>query len=383
MVGAMSARPFNFAAGPSMLPESVLQRAADDMLNWHGSGMSVMEMTHRGSVYLGLFEKVMGDFRRLLNLPADYKILFMQGGATAQNALIPLNLLGANRKADYVNTGHWSTKSINEAKQYGDVHLAASAQAASVVNGLDQPAFTYIPDMANWDVRPDSSYLHICGNETIGGVEYWQWPDMQALGAPDVPLVVDMSSHILSRPIDVTRFALAYGGAQKNLGISGLTFVILNEALIRDRIKKPLPGCPTVFDYRKVLENDSMFNTPPTYAIYLTGLVLEWIEAQGGVAAMEAKNRQKAEMLYGALDASIFYRTRVAKNARSFMNVPFYLPDERLYEPFLKGAQERGLLNLKGHKAVGGLRASMYNAMPIEGVRALLDWLAVFEKEQA
>jgi phosphoserine aminotransferase len=307
----------------------------------------------------------------------------MQGGATAQNALIPLNLLGANRKADYVNTGHWSTKSINEAKQYGDVHLAASAQAASVVNGLDQPAFTYIPDMANWDVRPDSSYLHICGNETIGGVEYWQWPDMQALGAPDVPLVVDMSSHILSRPIDVTRFALAYGGAQKNLGISGLTFVILNEALIRDRIKKPLPGCPTVFDYRKVLENDSMFNTPPTYAIYLTGLVLEWIEAQGGVAAMEAKNRQKAEMLYGALDASIFYRTRVAKNARSFMNVPFYLPDERLYEPFLKGAQERGLLNLKGHKAVGGLRASMYNAMPIEGVRALLDWLAVFEKEQA
>ena len=379
----MSGRPFNFAAGPSMLPESVLQRAADEMLNWHGSGMSVMEMTHRGATYLGLFEKVMADFRRLLNLPSDYKILFMQGGASAQNALIPLNLLGTNRKADYVNTGHWSTKSINEARQYGDVHVAASAQHAAVIQGVDQPAFTYVPDMAKWDVRPDASYLHICGNETIGGVEYWQWPDLQALGAPNVPLVVDMSSHILSRPMDMSRFAVAYGGAQKNLGISGLTFVILNESLVRERVKSPLLGCPSVFDYRKVLENDSMFNTPPTYAIYLTGLVLEWIESQGGVEAMQARNLQKAQMLYGAFDGSYFYRTRVAKSARSFMNIPFYLPDDRLYEPFLKGAQERGLLNLKGHKAVGGLRASLYNAMPIEGVQALLDWLAAFEKEQA
>jgi len=379
----MSGRPFNFAAGPSMLPESVLQRAADEMLNWHGSGMSVMEMTHRGATYLGLFEKVMADFRRLLNLPSDYKILFMQGGASAQNALIPLNLLGTNRKADYVNTGHWSTKSINEARQYGDVHVAASAQHAAVIQGVDQPAFTYVPDMAKWDVRPDASYLHICGNETIGGVEYWQWPDLQALGAPNVPLVVDMSSHILSRPMDMSRFAVAYGGAQKNLGISGLTFVILNESLVRERVKSPLLGCPSVFDYRKVLENDSMFNTPPTYAIYLTGLVLEWIESQGGVEAMQARNLQKAQMLYGAFDGSYFYRTRVAKSARSFMNIPFYLPDDRLYEPFLKGAQERGLLNLKGHKAVGGLRASLYNAMPVEGVQALLDWLAAFEKEQA
>lgn len=379
----MSGRPFNFAAGPSMLPESVLQRAADEMLNWHGSGMSVMEMTHRGATYLGLFEKVMADFRRLLNLPSDYKILFMQGGASAQNALIPLNLLGTNRKADYVNTGHWSTKSINEARQYGDVHVAASAQHAAVIQGVDQPAFTYVPDMAKWDVRPDASYLHICGNETIGGVEYWQWPDLQALGAPNVPLVVDMSSHILSRPMDMSRFAVAYGGAQKNLGISGLTFVILNESLVRERVKSPLLGCPSVFDYRKVLENDSMFNTPPTYAIYLTGLVLEWIESQGGVEAMQARNLQKAQMLYGAFDGSYFYRTRVAKSARSFMNIPFYLPDDRLYEPFLKGAQERGLLNLKGHKAVGGLRASLYNAMPVEGVQALLDWLVAFEKEQA
>jgi len=376
MVRSLTTRPYNFAAGPATLPEPVLQRAADEMLNWHGSGMSVMEMTHRGAVYLGLFEKVMADFRRLLHLPAHYKILFMQGGATAQNALVPLNLMGSGRKADYVNTGHWSTKSIQEAKQYGDVHVAASAQD-------DAYPFTSIPDMARWRVRPDASYLHICGNETIGGVEYWQWPDRAALGAPNVPLVVDMSSHILSRPMDFTQFDLVYGGAQKNLGISGLTFVILNEALIRERVPSTLPGCPTVFDYRKVLDNDSMFNTPPTYAIYLTGLLLEWIDAQGGAEAMGRRNAEKAALLYGALDASGFYQTRVAKSARSFMNVPFYLPDDRLYEPFLKGAQARGLLNLKGHNAVGGLRASLYNAMPIAGVTALVEWLKTFEKEHA
>ena len=372
---SMTARPYNFAAGPATLPQSVLERAADEMLNWHGSGMSVMEMTHRGPVYLGLFEKVMADFRRLLNLPAHYKILFMQGGATAQNAFVPMNLMGDVRKADYVNTGHWSTKSIHEARQYGDVHVAASAEAAQ--------SFTYIPKYSDWRVRPDSAYLHICGNETIGGVEFWDWPEMGALGAPNVPLVVDMSSHLLSRPIDLTQFALAYGGAQKNLGIAGLTFVILDEDLIRKRVKAPLAGCPSVFDYRRVMENDSMFNTPPTYAIYLTGLVLEWIESQGGAEAMGKRNAEKAKLLYGALDASKFYQTRVEKSARSFMNVPFYLPDDRLYEPFLKGAQERGLMNLKGHKAVGGLRASIYNAMPLAGVEALVAWLAEFEKERA
>jgi len=375
-------RPYNFAAGPAMLPEAVLQRAAQEMLDWHGSGMSVMEMSHRGAAYLSLFEKVMSDFRRLLSLPANYKILFMQGGATAQNALVPLNLLGANRKADYVNTGHWSTKSIGEARQYGDIHVAATAEAARV-NPVSQHAYTYIPDAKEWKVRPEASYLHICGNETIGGVEYWQWPDLKSLSAPDVPLVVDMSSHILSRPMDFTQFDLVYGGAQKNLGISGLTFVILNEALIRERVPSTLPGCPTVFDYRKVLDNDSMFNTPPTYAIYLTGLLLEWIDGQGGAEAMGRRNAEKAALLYGVLDASGFYQTRVAKSARSFMNVPFYLPDDRLYEPFLKGAQARGLLNLKGHKAVGGLRASLYNAMPIAGVTALVEWLKTFEKEHA
>ena len=375
-------RPYNFAAGPAMLPEAVLQRAAQEMLDWHGSGMSVMEMSHRGAAYLSLFEKVISDFRRLLSLPAHYKILFMQGGATAQNALVPLNLMGTNRKADYVNTGHWSTKSIGEARQYGDIHVAATAEAARV-NPVSQHAYTYIPDAKEWKVRPDASYLHICGNETIGGVEYWQWPDLKSLSAPDVPLVVDMSSHILSRPMDFSQFALVYGGAQKNLGISGLTFVILDEHLIRERVKAPLAGCPSVFDYRKVLDHDSMFNTPATYAIYLTGLLLEWIEAQGGAAAMGHRNAEKASLLYRFLDESSFYQTRVAANARSFMNVPFYLPDDRLYEPFLRGAQDRGLLGLKGHKAVGGLRASLYNAMPIEGVRALLAWMTEFEKERA
>jgi len=381
----MTTRPFNFAAGPSTLPEAVLSRAAQEMLDWHGSGMSVMEMTHRGKVYLGLFEKVMADFRRLLRLPDHYKILLMQGGATAQNALIPMNLMGTNRKLDYVNTGHWSTKSINEARSYGDVHVAASSEnlPAAAVSASPFFPFTFIPQYGQWKVRPDSSYLHICGNETIGGVEFWDWPDMQALGAPDVPLIVDMSSHILSRDVDLTQFAMAYGGMQKNLGIAGVTFVILDEALIRDRVKAPMAGCPSVFDYRRVLENDSMFNTPPTYAIYMTGLMLEWIDGQGGVAALEKRNAEKAQLLYAALDASAFYQTRVAPAARSRMNVPFYLPDGRLDEPFLKGAQERGLMNLKGHKAVGGLRASIYNAMPLQGVRALINWLAEFEKERA
>jgi len=381
----MTTRPFNFAAGPSTLPEAVLSRAAHEMLDWHGSGMSVMEMTHRGTVYLGLFEKVMADFRRLLRLPDHYKILLMQGGATAQNALIPMNLMGANRKLDYVNTGHWSTKSINEARSYGDVHVAASSQDLPAAGAVPSPffPFTFIPQYSEWRVRADSSYLHICGNETIGGVEFWDWPDMQALDAPDVPLIVDMSSHILSRDIDLTRFAMAYGGMQKNLGIAGVTFVILDEALIRERVKAPIAGCPSVFDYRKVLENDSMFNTPPTYAIYMTGLMLEWIDGQGGVAVLEKHNAEKAQLLYAALDASAFYQTRVVPAARSRMNVPFYLPDDRLYEPFLKGAQARGLINLKGHKAVGGLRASIYNAMPVQGVHALIDWLAEFEKERA
>ncbi len=378
-----SHRPYNFAPGPATLPEPVLARAADEMVNWRGSGMSVMEMTHRGALFSGIHEKVLADFRRLLALPDTHEILFMQGGATAQNAIVPMNLLSANAKCDYLNTGHWSTKSLEEARKYGDMHVVASAEAPQRMDDQACGAFGYIPPVKDWSVRPDAAYLHICGNETIGGVEFHQWPDMASLGAPNVPLVIDMSSHVLSRPMDFSTVALAYGGAQKNIGPSGLTFVIVRKALLETTAPAAMGICPSVFDYRKVVANQSLLNTPSTFAIYMAGLVFEWLEAQGGTEAMGRINGQKAAMLYAALDGSDFYQTRVARAARSWMNVPFYLPDDRLYEPFLVGANDRGLLNLKGHKAVGGLRASIYNAMPLEGVVALVDYLQAFEKEHA
>lgn len=373
----MRTRPFNFAPGPAVLPEPVLQRAAEEMLSWQGSGMSVMEMTHRGPLFSKIHEKTLADFRALLALDTDHEVLFMQGGATAQNAIVPMNLLSVNTKCDYVHTGHWSAKSIDEAKKYGDVHIAATAATPSGAF----PAFGYIPAQDQWRVRPDTAYLHICGNETIGGVEYSQFPKMADLGAHDVPLVVDMSSHVLSRPMDFSSIGLAYGGAQKNIGPSGLTFVILHRGLIESRAPKALASCPSVFDYRKVLENNSLLNTPSTFAIYMAGLVFEWLIAEGGVAEMERRNTLKAQMVYDTLDASSFYRTQVDPAARSKMNIPFYLPDDLLYEPFLQGAQAAGLLNLKGHKAVGGLRASLYNAMPVEGAAHLVEYLKTFEKD--
>jgi phosphoserine aminotransferase len=376
-------RPYNFAPGPAALPEAVLEKAAAEMLDWRGTGMSVMEMSHRGPHFLSIFEKTVADFHSLLGLGSDHRILFMQGGATAQNAIVPLNLLAGNPKCDYVHTGHWSAKSLKEAQRYGDMHLAASAEQAREMDGAMAPSFGYVPPVDEWQARPDAAYLHICGNETIGGVEYHQWPDMAALGAPHVPLVIDMSSHILSRPMDFSKVALAYGGAQKNIGPSGLTFVILREDLIRERAPRAMASCPSVFDYRGVLDNDSMLNTPSTYPIYIAGLVFEWLLEQGGVEAMGRLNAQKAALLYSAFDGSDFYQTKVARGSRSWMNVPFYLPDDRLYEPFLAQAKARGLLSLKGHKAVGGLRASIYNAMPLEGVQALVAFLADFEKEQA
>jgi phosphoserine aminotransferase len=375
----MSSRPFNFAPGPAVLPEPVLARAADEMLSWGGSGMSVMEMTHRGPLFSKIHEKALADFRALLGLSTDHEILFMQGGATAQNAVVPMNLLAANPKCDYVHTGHWSAKSIDEAKKYGDVHLAASAATPTE----SFPAFGYIPSEDQWRIRPDTSYLHICGNETIGGVEYHRFPKMADLGAAGVPLVVDMSSHVLSRPMDFTQIALAYGGAQKNIGPSGLTFVILERRLIAERAPKPQASCPSVFDYRKVLENNSLLNTPSTFAIYMAGLVFEWLIAEGGVEEMQRRNHRKAGMVYETIDRSGFYRTQVDPLARSLMNIPFFLPDDRLYEPFLRGAQEAGLLNLKGHKAVGGLRASLYNAMPMAGAERLVAYMKSFEKAHA
>jgi phosphoserine aminotransferase len=372
----MSSRPFNFAPGPAVLPEPVLARAAQEMLSWGDTGMSVMEMTHRGPLFSRIHEKALADFRALLGLGPDHEVLFMQGGATAQNAIIPMNLLGVNAKCDYVHTGHWSAKSIDEARKYGDVHLAASAAAPTDAH----PAFGYIPAQDQWQVRPDTSYLHICGNETIGGVEYHVFPKMKDLGAPNAPLIIDMSSHVLSRPMDFSQIGLAYGGAQKNIGPSGLTFVILQRRLIQDRVPKPQPTCPSVFDYRKVLENKSLLNTPSTFAIYMAGLVFEWLIDQGGVQEMQKRNEAKARMVYDAIDGSGFYRAYVEKAARSLMNIPFFLPDDRLYEPFLQGAQQAGLLNLKGHKAVGGLRASLYNAMPVEGARQLVHYMKAFEK---
>jgi phosphoserine aminotransferase len=368
-------RAWNFGAGPAALPEAVLRQAAEEMLEWNGAGMSVMEMSHRGKEFSGIISQAEADLRELLKVPGNYKILFMQGGAIAENAIIPLNLAGQNPKIDFVETGSWSTKSINEASRYADVHIAAT----SLNPAAPQGKYTRIPSVSDWHVRPDTAYLHLCGNETIDGVEYFAWPDLEALGAGHVPLVVDVSSHILSRPLDVAKFGLLYGGAQKNIGPAGLTLVIIRE----DLLDQAHPLCPSAFRYKTVAENASMFNTPPTYSIYIAGLVFQWLKAQGGLAEMERRNIAKAELLYQTLDASDFYISHVERACRSRMNVPFFLADETRNEAFLAGARERGLLQLKGHKSVGGMRASIYNAMPIAGVEALVDYLRDFEKTQA
>jgi phosphoserine aminotransferase len=360
---AMMARVFNFSPGPAVLPEPVLQRAAAEMLDWHGSGMSVMEMSHRGKEFIAIAEKTERDLRALLNIPANYKVLFLQGGAIAENAIVPMNLLRGKSIADYVNTGEWSKKSIKEAKKFCTVNVAASAEEQN---------FTYVPPQDEWRLSPDAAYVHVCTNETIGGVEYHWTPD-----TGDVPLVSDMSSHILSRVIDVSRYGVIYGGAQKNAGPAGLTLVIVRD----DLLDRSLPIIPSAFDWKQQAENDSMLNTPPTYAVYIAGLVLEWLLAKGGLPVMEQQNIAKANLLYDYLDASEFYHNPVRKSDRSRMNVPFKLRDESLDETFLKGAKERGMVQLKGHRSVGGMRASIYNAMPISGVQALVAYMKEFEKK--
>ncbi|NRF67938.1 3-phosphoserine/phosphohydroxythreonine transaminase [Aquincola sp. S2] len=363
---SLARRPFNFAPGPALLPEAVLRRAAEEMLDWQGSGMSVMEMSHRGREFTSIAEKAERDLRALLAVPPQFRILFMQGGGLAENAIVPLNLSRAGA-VDVVVTGAWSQKSAKEARRYADVRVVASNEA---------DGHTSLPPPASWQPRPDAQYLHLCSNETIHGVEFQTLPDLKALGS-DAPLVIDCSSHILSRPIDWPKVGLAFAGAQKNIGPAGLTVVIVRE----DLLGRALPACPSAFDYQLVAENRSMFNTPPTYAIYIAGLVFEWIAAEGGVAALEARNVEKSALLYDALDGSGgFYVNRVAKDARSRMNVPFFLRDESLNEAFLAAAKERGLLQLKGHKSVGGMRASIYNAMPLEGVQALVDHLQDFAR---
>ncbi len=371
-------RPWNFSAGPSAMPLEVLEQAAAEMTNWHGSGMSVMEMSHRGKQFMQIRDEAEADLRTLLAVPDDYAVLFLQGGATGENAILPLNLIGrrGSNKADYVVSGSWSDKSAKEARRYGDAAIAASSASSAVINGQNQAPYTWFPSPDQWQVRAEAAYLHLCSNETIGGVEFTDWPDMGQLGAPDVPLVVDASSHIFSRPIDFSKAAVVYAGAQKNAGPAGVTLLIIR----RDLIGHALPICPSAFDYANVASNDSMYNTPPTYAIYMAGLVFKWLLAKGGVPAIEKENIRKAKALYDYIDDSAFYQTRVHSSVRSRMNVPFFLVDESLNSQFLAQADAAGLLQLKGHKSVGGMRASIYNAMPFEGVQALITFMKEFER---
>ena len=347
------------------MPQEVLTEAAADMLNWHGCGMGVMEMSHRGKEFVSIYEEAQADLRELLAVPDNFKILFMQGGGLAENAIVPLNISRAG-VVDFVVTGSWSQKSEKEAHKYAQVRVAASNEADH---------HTRLPDPATWQLSTDARYVHLCTNETIHGVEVHELPDLKALGS-QAPLVIDFSSHVASRPVDWSRVGLAFGGAQKNLGPAGLTLVVVRE----DLLGHALPVCPSAFNYKVVADNQSMYNTPPTYAIYMAGLVFKWLKKQGGVAAMELRNQAKAELLYSAIDQSGLYQNKVAVNCRSRMNVPFFLRNESLNEAFLLGAREHGLLQLKGHKSVGGMRASIYNAMPLEGVQALVNYLQAFEK---
>lgn len=370
----MTHRVYNFSAGPAVLPEPVLRQAADEMLDWQGSGMSVMEMSHRGPEFMSIHAQALADLRELMAIPPDYEVLFLQGGGLGENAIVPMNLMGRDGIADFVITGQWSKKSAQEAARYGRVAIAADAAAAG-------HGYTFVPPQSAWTLTKGASYLHVCTNETIDGVEYDAAPaqgDGPGEVPPQVPVVADVSSHILSRHIDVARYGCLFGGAQKNIGPAGLTLVIVR----RDLLGRAHPMTPSVFDYAVVAENGSMYNTPPTYAIYLAGLVFRWLKAQGGVAGIEARNLAKAQLLYDAIDASGLYENRVQRRWRSRMNVPFFLKDERLDDDFLVGAKEAGLVQLKGHRSVGGMRASIYNAMPVEGVQALVAYLQDFERRR-
>jgi phosphoserine aminotransferase len=357
------ARVFNFSAGPAVLPVEVLERARAELTDWHGSGMSVMEMSHRGKEFIAIAEKAEADLRELLAVPAHYKVLFLQGGASAQFAMVPMNLLAGKAAADYIVTGEWSKKAIKEAKKFCTPNLAGTTEGAN---------FTAAPAQRELKLDPGAAYVHYTPNETIGGVEFPYVPETGG-----VPLVADMSSNILSRPIDVAKFALIYAGAQKNIGPSGLTVVIVRE----DLIGRAGANTPSMLDYKIHADNGSMYNTPPTYAWYIAGLVFEWLKQMGGLKAMAAINERKANKLYAAIEHSGgFYRNPVAADCRSWMNVPFTLRDAALDEAFLKGAKAAGLVQLKGHRSVGGMRASIYNAMPEAGVDALIGYMQEFAR---
>lgn len=357
------ARVYNFCAGPAALPQAVLEKASSEMLDWNGKGLSVMEMSHRSDEYVSIAQKAEQDLRDLLSIPNNYKVLFMQGGATAQFAMIPMNLLRGKASADYINTGQWSEKAIKEAKRYCDVNVVASSADNN---------FSYAPVQSELQLNPDAAYVHYTPNETIGGVEFDYTPD-----TGDVPLVADFSSSILSEKLDVTKFGLIYAGAQKNIGPAGLCIVIVREDLLGDTIE----GTPTAMDYKVAADNDSMYNTPATYSWYLAGLVFDWLKQQGGIEAISAVNARKASKLYDYIDNSNFYANPVMPRNRSHMNVPFTLKDAALDAAFLKQADERGLLNLKGHRSVGGMRASIYNAVTESAVDALIAFMQEFASQ--
>lgn len=357
-------RVYNFAPGPATLPEEVLQQASKDILNWQGLGMGVMEVSHRGKPFMACYEEAVADLRDLMNIPDSYAVLFLQGGAIGENAAIPMNLMPLAKngpKADFVVTGIWTEKSAKEAAKYGAVHIAASSA---------ETGFTSIPKRSEWQLSDDAAYVHICTNETVGGVEFQEIPTV------DQPLVADVSSNILSRVWDIQQFGVLFGGAQKNIGPAGLSIVIVRK----DLLGHAMPLTPMVWDWAKQAENDSMLNTPPTFGVYLAGLVFKWIKRQGGVAAMEQQNIAKSKLLYDCIDHSGLYKSKVDPACRSRMNVTFYLHDESLNDSFIEGATHRGLMNIKGHKSVGGMRASIYNAMPMAGVQALVDYMKEFER---
>ena len=356
------ARVHNFSAGPAALPPAVLEQVRDELLDWHASGVSVMEMSHRGKEFMSIAEKAEADLRSLLSVPENYRVLFLQGGATAQFSMVPINLLRGAERADYFYTGNWSKKAIAEAKRFCQVNIVASGEASG---------FNDVPAPQQWQLDPKAAYVHYTPNETIQGVEFHEVPEVG-----DRPLVGDFSSTLLSRPLDVSRFGVIYAGAQKNIGPAGLTVVIVRE----DLLGQPLAGMPVVFDYSVQAEAGSMYNTPPAFAWYVAGLVFDWLKRQGGLAAMAEHNRAKAQRLYEAIDASDFYRNPVSGRARSWMNVPFVLAEPSLDARFLSEAKEAGMIGLKGHRSVGGMRASLYNAVPMASVEALVDFMRDFER---
>ncbi len=356
-------RLYNFCAGPAALPVPVLETARNDMLDWHGRGLSVMEMSHRSAEFVGIAEHAESTLRELLAIPDDYAVLFLQGGASTQFAAVPLNLLPEGGSADYLNTGQWSKKAIAEGKRFGSARVAASAEDTN---------FSTIPSRDSWQLAADAAYLHYTPNETIGGVEFHWVPEVA------VPLVADMSSTILSRPLDVSRFGVIYAGAQKNIGPAGLTLVIVR----RELLGRSRASCPAMLDWKTAADNDSMYNTPPTFALYLADLVFNWLKDLGGLAAMAEINRRKAQKLYAAIDDSAFYANPVEIPSRSLMNVPFTLADATLDKAFLQEATAAGLLNLAGHRSVGGMRASLYNAVPEEAVDALIAFMQDFEQRK-